>query len=47
MEQYTINRTEGATSITEGKFFHRIHQKHMEKKGVKILSRMFVQLIVS
>ena len=35
MEQYTINRTEGATSITEGKFFHRIHQKHIEAYGEK------------
>lgn len=35
MEQYTINRSESATSITEGKFFHRIHQKHIEAYGEK------------
>ena len=35
MEQYTINRTEIATSITEGKFFRRIHHKHIEAYGDK------------
>ena len=35
MEQYTINRTESATSVTEGKFFRRIHHKHIEAYGDK------------
>ena len=35
MEQYTINRTEIATSIIEGKFFRRIHHKHIEAYGDK------------
>lgn len=35
MEQYTINRTEIATSVTEGKFFRRIHHKHIEAYGDK------------
>lgn len=35
MEQYTINRLEGTSAVTEGKFFSRIHKKHIEAYGDK------------
>lgn len=35
MEQYTINRSYEAPSIVEGKFFRKIHQKHIESYGEK------------
>lgn len=35
MEQYTINRSNEAPSIVEGKFFRKIHQKHIESYGEK------------
>ena len=33
MEQYTIKRPNASPSIKEGKFFHRIHTKHIEAYG--------------
>ena len=33
MEQYTIKRPNVSPSIKEGKFFHRIHKKHVESYG--------------
>lgn len=33
MEQYTIKRSSASSSIKVGKFFHRIHQKHVEAYG--------------
>lgn len=33
MEQYTVNRLGIESSITEGKFFSRIHRKHIEAYG--------------
>lgn len=33
MEQYTVNRLNVGFSITEGKFFNHIHQKHIEAYG--------------
>ena len=33
MEQYTIKRPNSSPSIKEGKFFHRIHTKHIEAYG--------------
>ena len=35
MEQYIINRDKWASSIVEGKYFCRIHQKHVEAYGEK------------
>ena len=35
MEQYTISRPKEALSIIEGKFFRKIHQKHIESYGEK------------
>ena len=35
MEQYIINRDKWASSIVEGKYFYRIHQKHVEAYGEK------------
>lgn len=35
MEQYTIKSSDCFTSINEGKFFHRIHEKHIELYGEK------------
>ena len=33
MEQYTVNRLNVESSITEGKFFNHIHHKHIESYG--------------
>ena len=35
MEQYTVNRPNWVSSIVEGKYFNRIHQKHVESYGEK------------
>lgn len=35
MEQYTINKPDWSPSVIEGKFFHRIYQKHIEAYGEK------------
>lgn len=35
MEQYTINNSHETPSIVEGKFFRKIHQKHIESYGEK------------
>ena len=35
MEQYIINRDKRDSSIVEGKYFYRIHQKHVEAYGEK------------
>lgn len=42
MEQYTVNRLNVGSSITEGKFFNHIHQKHIEAYG-EIGARNIVQ----
>ena len=42
MEQYTVNRLNVGFSITEGKFFNHIHQKHIEAYG-EIGARNIVQ----
>lgn len=33
MEQYTVNKPSAALAITEGKFFQRIHQQHINAYG--------------
>lgn len=35
MEQYTISRFNEVPSIVEGKFFRKIHQKHIKSYGEK------------
>ena len=35
MEQYTVNRPSWVSSIVEGKYFNRVHQKHVESYGEK------------
>lgn len=33
MEQYSVNRSESTISIVEGKYFHLIHQRHIDSYG--------------
>ena len=41
MEQYTINKPDWSPSVIEGKFFHRIYQKHIEAYGEKGAKNIF------